>query len=464
MKNILLQQIIATGESERVEFKSSVPTMDVVGQNVCAFLNAQGGTLILGVDDNGRVSGIKDAAQQIDKIKMELIDKITPRAPFSVQIEELDRKKIILIEVPQGMEKPYIHADRIFVRRGTSSVVATGSEINVLIEQRSSSWTPWERLPVFGFDVADLDKDEILRTAQEARNNRLVRDLEQKDLYAILEKFYLSAGGSIFNSALILFGNSPSRRYPQIRVRTSRLKTEKSTDFIDNRIFEGHLFALLENVIGFIQQNIPIRSEMPKSGLIRKDSPAYPMAAIREGLLNALVHRDYASFDGGMSVRITDEQVEIWNSGVLPEGLTIDDLKKGHTSRPHNPDIAYVLFLRGLVEQMGSGTQRIINECLENGLPEPEWKIKSGGIALTIRLKASKVERVFTLNVRQLELLNGIRQSEQVSPRDYFQHVAGKIQERRARTDLVELADAGYLERMGKGRSIVYVRTDKQQE
>lgn len=464
MKNVLLKQIIEAGESERVEFKATVPAIDVIGQNVCAFLNAQGGTLLLGVEDDGNITGIKDAAQYIEKIKMELIDRITPRAPFSIQIEELNRKKIILIEVPQGMEKPYIHANRIFVRRGSSSTVAIGSEINALIEQRSSARIPWERLPVFGFGINDLDEDEILRTAQEARNNRLIRNLEQEDINTILEKINLSAGGTIFNSALILFGNEPARRYPQIRVRASRLKTEKSTDFIDSRFFEGHLFDLLENVIGFIQQNIPIRSEISKHGLFRKDLPAYPMAAIREGLLNSLVHRDYASFDGGMSVRITDEQIEIWNSGALPEGLSIDDLKKGHTSRPHNPDIAYVLFLRGLVEQMGSGTQRIMNECLEYGLPEPEWKIVSGGISLTIRLKAAKIESGFAFNPRQLELLGKLQQGQQLSPRDYFRSVADKVQERRARTDLVELAEAGYLERIGKGRSILYVRTDKQKK
>lgn len=462
MKNYFLQQIIDAGESGRVEFKANVPALDIIGQTVCAFLNAQGGTLILGIEDNGKVAGIKDATQHIENIKAELINSITPNSSFSAQIESLDNKNIIVIEVPQGMEKPYIHANRIFVRRGSSSTLATGSEINALIEQRSAAQTPWERLPAFGFDIAALDKDEILHTAQEARNNRLTRGLEQDDPVLILERLNLSAGGTICNSALILFGNIPARRYPQIRVRASRLNTNQSTDFIDNRIFEGHLFDLLKQVTGFIQQNIPIRSKMPRLGLIRKDSPAYPMTAIREGLLNALVHRDYARFDGGMSVRITDDQIEIWNSGGLPEGLTIDDLKKGHTSRPHNPDIAYVLFLRGFVEQMGSGTQRIINECHEYGLPEPEWKINSGGISLIIKLKVSKPESGFTFNVRQLELIKKMQEGEQMSPRDYFRSVAEKVQERRARADLVELAEAGYLERIGKGRSIIYARTDKE--
>jgi ATP-dependent DNA helicase RecG len=91
--------------------------------------------------------------------------------------------------------------------------------------------------------------------------------------------------------------------------------------------------------------------------------------------VNALVHRDYSAFDGGMSVAVYDGRMEFWNSGQLPDEMTVEDLRVTHPSRPINPDIAQVCFLYGLMERWGIGTQKIIRSCVENGLPEPDWKV-----------------------------------------------------------------------------------------
>ena len=180
--------------------------------------------------------------------------------------------------------------------------------------------------------------------------------------------------------------------------------------------------------------------------------------ALREGILNAIVHRDYAAFDGGLSVGLYDDRIEIWNAGKLPDGMTVADLKQPHPSLPPNPDIANAFYLRGYIERWGMGTRQIVARCIEAGLPEPEWhEAAGGGVTLTIRLHQAKT---LVLNSRQKQLLKSMRAGATITPKEYISS-AGNIAERTARTDLITLAEAGYLTRQGQGRAIIYVRTDK---
>ena len=463
MIDAAVKQVVASGESERVEFKSVPSKLDGIGQTICAFLNTRGGTLIVGVDDRGQITGVKSAVQEAEKIQRDLLEKISPKAAWSVNVDEVDGKKLILVDVPQGLEKPYIYRDRIFVRRGAQTVVAVGTEITGLIDRRHAEGSRWERLPALGFEIDDLDKSEILQTAKEAQERRLYPFADPSKPLRILEQLGLASGGMLLNSAVILFGKNLARRFPQIRIRAARFKGESLTSFTDNRTFEGHAFALIEKIESFLRTHIPIESELPKKGVRRSDTPAYPWPALREGMLNAIVHRDYAAFDGGLSVGIHDDRIEFWNSGSLPEGITVESLKGPHPSRPHNPDIANVFFLRGFIERWGIGARQIVNQCREAGLPEPEWKTEGGGITLTIRLKTAPEgkTRGIELNARQIALLKRLEPEEIMNPGDYFTSVAGQVKERRARTDLLELTDAGYLRRVGRGPSTVYVRTEK---
>jgi ATP-dependent DNA helicase RecG len=259
---------------------------------------------------------------------------------------------------------------------------------------------------------------------------------------------------------VVLFGKHPARRFPQVRIRAARFKgADTVTDFSDNRIFEGNAFELIESAEQFLRAHIAIASELPIQGVRRADTPAYPWRALREAVLNAIVHRDYASFDGGLSLAIYDDRIEIWNSGSLPSGITVESLKGPHPSRPHNPDIANVMFLRGYIERWGLGTRMILSRCLDSGLPEPEWLTDSGGVTLIIRLtpKSKGTE----LNSRKVGLLRKLKTGERILPSDYFALVSSEAKERRARQDLLEMSKAGYLRREGKGPATAYIRTTK---
>jgi len=157
MTSTLLSQLISSGESVTTEFKSTPSAPETIGPIVCSFLNTQGGTLIIGVKDDGQIVGVDAADRKADEIQRHLLDKISPKATWSVNVDEVDGKALIVIDAPQGMESPYVYDSRIFIRKDTKTVAATSEDINALIDQHHSEGYRWERLPALGFEIDDLD-------------------------------------------------------------------------------------------------------------------------------------------------------------------------------------------------------------------------------------------------------------------------------------------------------------------
>src|SRR2546425_884310 len=437
MATSLLQDLIARGEGGRTEFKSNVD-LEAIGTAVVSFLNASGGTLLVGVDDRGEILGVHEPHKTALGIWRSLTDLLSPSALYSVNVEEIAGKRVIVIDVPSGEDIPYLYGGRIAVRHGTRNLPATAQDISSLIMNRHPSGVRWERLPALGVDMKDLDHPEILGMASEVAQRRLYNWSAPAEPERILEELNLIKDDMPLNGSVVLFARSPARPYPQTRVRVARFASQDQAEFSDNRVLEGHAFTLMEQIDRFLRSAVPIVSSLPTGGFRRKESPAYPWAALREGVVNALVHRDYAAYDGGVSISVLPNRIEIWNSGRLPEGMSIEDLKRGSISRPQNPDIAHVFFLRGFIERVGIGGRRIVTECLEARLPEPTWELRAGGVLLTLRLshgetQASRAE----LSLRQLAFLDQTTDGERVTFGDYHQRFASGVSERQARQDLL---------------------------
>lgn len=461
MPDPMLLDLIHAGETERTEFKS-VADLDAVGTAVASFLNAGGGTVLVGIGDHGEVLGIQEPHEAALRIWQSLAERLSPPALYSVNVEDVHGRPVIVIDVPCGEDSPYVYSGRITVRRGTHSRPATAHEISALILGRRSPPVRWERLPALGCEFADLDQPEITDMAHEVARQRLYEWSDPNRATAVLQDLNLLLDDTLYNSAVVLFGRAPQRTYPQTRVRAVRFAGDDQSEFLENRVLEGHAFALLRQIERFLSANLPIVASLPVRGFRREDAPVYPWAALREGVINALVHRDYAAFDGGVSITLLPDRIEIWNSGRLPEGLSFEDMKRGNISRPQNPDVAHVFFLRGLIERIGVGARRIVTECQAAGLPEPTWEARGGGILLTIRRAAQRPEiRPSQQSMRQVAFLEQTPPGSRLTAADYHRHFAADLSERQARQDLTELVEQGYLSRSGGGRSTFYVRTER---
>ena len=189
--------------------------------------------------------------------------------------------------------------------------------------------------------------------------------------------------------------------------------------------------------------------------LQRIEGSEYPFEAVREVLLNAIVHRNYSG--GPIQISVYDDKFVVWNEGTLPEGLTIEDLKKKHPSRPRNPRLADVFFKGGLIEAWGRGTIKIINECINLGLPEPEIEIVGGGISVTL-FKDKYTENYLNslgLNKRQINAILFIKDKIKITNKEYQELF--DISRNTASRDLQELVDKHIIKSSGtKGAGSYY--------
>ncbi len=198
--------------------------------------------------------------------------------------------------------------------------------------------------------------------------------------FQILEKLKLTDGKKLKRAAIIMFSKEPMRFYPNIQVKIGRFGKDAS-DLKFHEVVEGNLVQMLHEVQ--IQLNYKFLTRpVAFEGFQRIEKDQYPIQALREMLLNALVHRTYMG--ATIQMREFDDKLSIWNEGGLPFGLSLEDLKSDLNSRPRNPIIANACYFAGYIDTWGRGTLKIINSCKEAGLPEPEIKEMKGGVEVTV--------------------------------------------------------------------------------
>lgn len=373
------------GDTHTVEFRQGCTNLNSLGNAVCAFLNTAGGYIICGVHESGEIIGVEHADAQAQKIETALLHFLSPKAPVFVLTQNFGEKNLIVIEVPSGKDVPYAYRNNIYIRDGQTVHKADVDTIRDMILRKQIAPERWERL----FSLADLHTDlseEELRAFILTAGNKLRGRLQDHDdPITLLETLSLVKYGRLTNGGDVLFGRNPALRYPQIRVQAVRFVSDQTDDtYLDMKTYEGPLVSTLEDLFMFIQRNTPMISRFVRDQLNRQDQSIYPSDAIREGLVNAFAHRDYADFSGSIVVKIYKTRLEITNSGRFPEGITPNLLAKGHISVLRNPDIAHVMYLQGLMEKLGRGSLLIQQICAAQGLPPPLWREDPSGVTLTL--------------------------------------------------------------------------------
>ena len=380
----LIKNLIKQGESDQLEFKESVRKEDIA-KVLCAFLNAEGGTILIGVQDGGKVIGINDADKQESELKNYLFRSIIPEAPITISTEIIGNKTILLAKVWNGSKPPYVFNGAIYYRKKAQTVKATSSDISKLIVERQKTELHWERQPALGIGLEDLDELEIRKTLKDLAQYGRGKMFSETETEDFLTYYGLYQNGILTNAAVVLFAKEPTRYLPQCRVRLTVYKGSKSSDtFIYDKIFEGNLFRSIEEILQFFDVNIATKSRFSDKKWFREDM-TFPKLALREGLMNAFIHRDFTSVSGTVTVAFYPDRLEITNTGELYGGYTPSSLAKNHLSVPRNPDIAHVCFLRQLIEKIGRGTIKMIEDCESKGYPKPVWQSNSGVTILTFK-------------------------------------------------------------------------------
>lgn len=377
--SFIIDNLLQQEEGIRLEFKAK-PDVEDIARSITSFINTHGGDLVIGIDNNKNVIGVEQAEEKANHIKNVLIDSIKPIAPISLKIINYKKRNVILISVWEGAKKPYQFKGVIYNRNGSQTRTTNPEKLNDLILERKQSDFHWERMPVLGAEIEDLDIVEINKTIDRYKDYR--RITEQLDEEDFLVNTGLMQNGNLSNACIVSFGNDPIRYIPQSRIRITLYPTKSSGDnFIDDRIFEGNIFKNISAIFEYI--DVIYGKSYAVNKLIRSEKSNYPRLALREGILNAIVHRDYNSVKGFLQISIYSDRTEISNYGKLPKGITIEDLKVEHSSILRNPDVAQMCFYRRYIEMLGSGTQRMIRDCRDNKFKLPIWKETDNVITVT---------------------------------------------------------------------------------
>ena len=252
---------------------------------------------------------------------------------------------------------------------------------------------------------------------------------------------------------LFFLVKNPGNFYPNLLIKIGRFGTSDD-DLKFQETAEGNLIHLLQEVPEILNRKFFTKA-VSFEGLLRIEKGEYPVAALREMLLNALVHRDYMG--SAVQIRMYDSRFSSWNEGILPQGLSLESLKRQHPSRPRNPLIADVCFKGGYIDAWGRGTLKIINSCKEAGLPEPEIFEQDGGILVTLfKDRYSETElRKMGLNERQVKAVLFVMVSGKITNKHYQDLF--NVSRNTATNDLRELTRLNILKQSGaKGAGAFY--------
>jgi len=379
-----LRQVVASGETETVEFKRTTGELVAGTRTACAMLNRRGGFVLFGVGDEGRLSGQPVSAKTREEVAVHL-HKIEPPAFPDLEEVPLDAGRSVLALRVAGGGGPYTYDGRPYVRSGSTTSIMPQPEYQRLLLEKMHGTHRWENRPAEGLTPGDLDGAEIVRTVEEAIRRGRMEDPGTRDPRALLLGLNLIEDDRLLNAAIVLFGRPdcfPSH-YSQCSLRLARFRGRDALGVMeDNRQEVGNAFDLLIRAQRFLRDHLPIAGRVLPNIFEREDDPLYPPVALREALANALCHRDYAAGGGAVSIGIYDDRLEISSTGVLPFGLTVAALLRPHRSRPWNPLIAEVFYRRGVIERWGRGTLSMVELTMQAGMRAPEWEEQAGEVVV----------------------------------------------------------------------------------
>ena len=244
----------------------------------------------------------------------------------------------------------------------------------------------WENQPAEGVDLDDLDHEEILRTRDDAIRRRNISAGTSMDVGDILDRLGLRSDGVISQAALALYGKPDASDYPQFLLKMGRFRGTKITgDILHNRQEHMNAFAMMREGMAFLDRILPLAAHFPKGKIQREDRLPVPADALREILLNAIIHRNYSPYWGYVAIAVLDDRIEIISSGLLPPGITVEMLSGPHLSKLRNPKIAETFHRVGAIEAWGRGTNRVIAECRKYSVDPPAFREESGMVVVTFK-------------------------------------------------------------------------------
>ncbi len=372
-----------TPESQNIEWKQS--WQDGFLKWICGFANAQGGRIFIGKDDTGKTIGLPNAKKLLEDLPNKIRDQLGLMPSINLLEEDGKACLEIIVEpstVPISLRGSY------YWRSGSVKQELKGHALTDFLLKKMGM--TWDRVVEEKATLDDINDATIELFKKEAVTAGRLPDISDLSTKELLKKLRLLTKDGLTNAAVVLFGKDPGEFYPNLFVKIGRFGASV-VDIRFQEVCEGNLFQMLRDVMEQLEKKFlikPIRFE----GLRRIEELEYPVPALREMLLNALVHRNYM---GSMTqLKVMDDRLSLWNAGTLPIELTIEKLFQVHESFPRNPLIADVCYKAGYIDSWGRGVEKITEACEQAGLPAPIFEERHGGVAVELVKTPGKTDDV----------------------------------------------------------------------
>ncbi|MDR2581228.1 MAG: putative DNA binding domain-containing protein [Fibromonadaceae bacterium] len=438
-------------ESQNIEYKSS--WHDDYLDWICGFANAQGGKIYIGKNNDGKIVGLKNSHELSEKIP----NKIRNSMRITAEVNLLDEDGKTYIEiVVQPYSVPISIRGRYFYRSGSVKHELTGAALNEFLLKRAGH--TWDDVVEEDATFDDIDEATIKKYLRKAEEAGRLPDIDGLSIPELLEKLRLTKNGKLKRAAIVLFGKDPGRFYPNTFVKIGKFEDDDFTIRFQE-VEDGNIIQVLDKVLRTLDYKFLIKN-ISFVGMNRVETLEYPVPALREMLLNALIHRNYMG--APTQLRVYDNKLQLWNHGTLPVGITLDQLSKSHSSFPRNPILAGACFLGGYIDSWGSGIMKIVNSCKAAGLPTPTLEEDMGGFMVKLfkdRFSKEQLEKL-GLNYRQIKAVEYIKTKGKITNSEYQE--INEIGKSVTIDELRDLVEQQILVRIGEtGRGTYYELANK---
>ncbi|WP_428104059.1 ATP-binding protein [Candidatus Palauibacter sp.] len=447
-----LNELLLRPEGKTLEFKRDLSSPRGFLRTVVAFANTAGGTVLIGVEDRSRhVRGVRRALDMEERAASLISDAIQPALWPDLEILRFRSAQVLAVRVHPSPARPHFIARQgleagTYVRVGSTNRQADPPLIAEM--RRSATGESYDEQPVPALDSEAVD----FRAASESF--AAVRKLRRRDLET-LRLVTTHQGRSVPTVAgVLLFGGDRLEHFPDAWIQAGRFAGTVRAVIVDQTRIEGPPIEAIESAVSFVKKHLLHGATI---GPVRRiDHWNLPPEAVREAITNAAVHTDYAQRGAPIRVAIFDDRVEIENPGLLPFGLTLEDLPRG-VSKLRNRALGRVFQELGLVEQWGSGAPRMIDACRDAGLPAPVWE--EIAFRLRVTLRTEKVGPAL-VDGRDSTILRVLESGVGHGTRDIAEAVG--LSTRSTRTRLARLVERGLVREVGTSPNDprrVYVRS-----
>jgi len=446
-------------ESSKLEFKKTIPENDKIIKTIIGFCNQKGGKLIIGIDSNATIVGLSnnDVQKTMEYINKSIFEASAPPIIPLVYIQTIADKTILIIEVSSGMNKPYYRKSEgldkgTYIRLGRSTLRATSDIIEELKWQTRGR--SFDMMSVYHTEKDELDYKllkDFLNSRKAIKINQISNEILESYNLIVEEhsSIYCSVGG------ILLFGKNPQKYFSEAMIICTHFSGISGRNAIASIDCTGNLFEQFNAAYNFVIGKLE-RSFSIKNGPKRKEILEVPEEAIREIILNAIVHRNY-HINGPSKIAIYDNRIEIFSPGVFPGPIDIQNLQKGLTYIRNNV-VCKIFREAGYIEKLGSGFQTLFSSYEKAKLSKPQVIEGENFIKCILPRKNFKAKDTIDLNEEQ-KIMSLFEMTEEISISDVMKEL--RLSRATAGRRLAKLCSQGELIQFGEGKATRYRKKNK---